>query len=188
MAKKNTSIGTVLLEMGSILIAVFLAFTLENWRDEQKNTELAEQVFQDVLVELEENHAMILRKDSAFSVFLNALHKTVQFPNDTSIDLDYSIHNFDFSAWETAQLSQAVLHMEYTKVKNIKKCYFMLSFARKLSQNIMDIITSPDFADHSRSLAARKSIRVNAISLSQTNAVLVELLDNMVKRYRADEN
>lgn len=184
MSKNQLNLGAIVIEMLSIIIAVFLAFTMENWRDDWKNETLAEKALVDILGELEDNKQMILNQDSVFAEFIKVGYKSLISKNPDTLNLNYSLHSYETSSWATAQISQAVSNMSFDQVKSLKKSYFLIEFAQKLSNNIVQILVSPDFHDPVRQLASRKALMLNAESLKATNDSLVKKLNEVIQKYK----
>jgi hypothetical protein len=184
MSKRRPELSTILIEMSSIIIAVLFAFTMENWRDDWKNEALAEKALVDILDELNDNKQMILNQDSAFVAFIQIGNKSLLSKKPDTLNLNYSLHTYETSSWATAQISQAVNNMSFDQVKSLKKSYFLIEFAQKLSNNIVQILVSPDFHDPARQLASRKALMLNAQSLNATNDSLVKKLDEVIRKYK----
>ena len=117
----------LLFEFVSISFAVFLGLMLNQWKDNYNNNKLAKQSEINILAEIKNNKSsvqemldmhnlVIVKIDSALTLIENSKEYD-------KTDLDLSFKLISCASWETAKLTQAIVHMDINKVTKIAILY-----------------------------------------------------------------
>ncbi|MBV7267772.1 hypothetical protein [Winogradskyella luteola] len=128
---KNSS-KKVIFEFFSITFAVILGFLVNQWNENRKNTNLAEQSLERIIIEVKENQEKIAQKLTDHNetlALIRAIKKSVEnntAPTDDSVSFSFEFTNS--SAWETAKLTEAISYMPLEKVSELSMVYDLQSY------------------------------------------------------------
>ena len=119
----------ILIEAGSVLLAVLLAFAVDEWRDARAKRELAERARQGILSELRANRDELRGTFEANAQQLASLQQTLDRfstnPDTTGASVSLGFHAAQLSdaAWETARSTQAAQLLPFAWVVAIARVY-----------------------------------------------------------------
>lgn len=147
--KKTTSLfnSRILIEFLSIAFAVFLALLVNQWKENRHNKKLAEVSLENIRLEINNNKSTIeemLPMHEKIIVKLDSL----QVLAENNIVIDSSDLNINFqlisnTAWDAAQLTQAIAYIDVETVMDISMLYklqdYFQSFVKEyISKSIYD--------------------------------------------------
>jgi hypothetical protein len=125
----RTKLPEILIEAASIVVAVLLAFAVDEWRDARAKRQLAERARASVLAELRANHEELLGTHAANARQLESLQHTLDLlaadpkARKTSVELAFSGAQLSDAAWETTRTTQAIQLLPFEWVLEIARVY-----------------------------------------------------------------
>ena len=131
-------------EFMSIVIAVVLAMTLTEWRQDYLNKQLAEKSFANIVEEIQENLGD-LRSDSVQIAkdrsFMTEWVKTwVAKDSLPTFSASFSLSILSTAAYEVAQLNQSMTHLDNEQNMNIAEIYGLQTFYASKASEIFDLM------------------------------------------------
>lgn len=136
----------ILLEVGSVVFAVLLALAVDEWRDNRAHQQLARTAEANILQEVASNRAELLGTRSANDTLLSNLRTMDSGPlagagGGPVISVDYQVAVLSSSAWQTAQVTQAVLYMDYDWIARVAELYDLQALHDEWQRDLVDRIT-----------------------------------------------
>jgi hypothetical protein len=119
----------ILIEAASVLVAVLLAFAVDEWRDVRAKKELAERARTSILAELRANRDELRGALAANATQLasqqRVLDALARDPSATHMQIELSFIGAQLSdaAWETSRTTQAVQLLPFEWVVRIARVY-----------------------------------------------------------------
>ena len=119
----------ILLEAASVVVAVLLAFAVDEWRDARAKREVAERAQRSILSELRANRDELGRTHAANAAHLKDLEATLEkleaepHAKDAQVQLGFNVAELSDAAWETARTTQAAQLMSFDWVVDIARVY-----------------------------------------------------------------
>ena len=119
----------ILIEAGSVLLAVLLAFAVDEWRDARNKRELARRAQQSILAEIRANRDELRGTFDANTRQLQSLQQTLDrfgaSPDTThaSVSLGFHAAQLSDAAWETARTTQAAQLLPFDWIVEVARVY-----------------------------------------------------------------
>jgi len=119
----------ILIEAGSVLLAVLLAFAVDEWRDTRAKRELAARAEHGVLAELKANRDELRSTFEKNAANLAAMQRTLDhFAADpdvksASVSLGFSVSELSSAAWDTTRTTQAAQLLPFDWVVDVARVY-----------------------------------------------------------------
>jgi hypothetical protein len=153
---KKLFLGTLFIEIISIVLAVLLALAVDEWRENRANAQLARETLSRIIVELKLNVTEledITKKHQAMHDQLEGMLDKMQNKVDLSgIDFNFNIQLgvLHRSAWQTAIFTQAFRHMDFQVVQELSEIYEVHDFYKVHLENIIKNLSSANlfFEEH----------------------------------------
>lgn len=151
--KKTTSLfnSRILIEFLSIAFAVFLALLVNQWKENRHNKKLAEVSLENIRLEINNNKNTIeemLPMHEKIIVKLDSLQVLVE--NNIVIDSNDLNINFQLisnTAWDAAQLTQAIAYIDVETVMDISMLYKLQDYFQNfVKEYISKSIYDTDFS------------------------------------------
>jgi len=141
-------IGTLFIEIISIVLAVLLALAVDEWRENRANAQLARETLRRITVELKLNVTeleSIIKKHQAMHDQLKGLLDNNQIKVDESendINFKIQLGVLHRSAWQTAIFTQAFRHMDFQVVQELSEIYEVHDLYKVHLENIIKNLSS----------------------------------------------
>jgi hypothetical protein len=118
----------ILIEALFLLIAVVLAFAVEEWREERELDRIAEEARSAIVQELEHNHDELLESRQDITDAIAALETALAAPEPSAQALrdvsgDFEIALLSTAAWRSAQSMEAARRMDHTWMLTVARAY-----------------------------------------------------------------
>jgi len=119
----------ILLEAGSVVVAVLLAFAVDEWRDARAKRELAERAKRGILSEIQANRDELSHTLAANASHLKDLEATLAAldadpgARHAQVQLGFNVAELSDAAWETTRTTQAAQLMPFEWVVEIARVY-----------------------------------------------------------------
>jgi hypothetical protein len=119
----------ILIEAGSVLLAVLLAFAVDEWRDARAKRELADRAQRSIMSELRANRDELRGTYAANAKQLQRLQRTLDRfdvdpdPKHGEVELSFFAAQLSDAAWETSRTTQAVQLLPFEWVVEMARVY-----------------------------------------------------------------
>ena len=119
----------ILLEAASVVVAVLLAFGVDEWRDARAKRELAERAQASVLAEIRANREEIGGVYAMNAKQLVSMQQTLDFftahpdAKDASVSLAFHAAQLSQAAWDAARTTQAAQLLPFDWVVDVARVY-----------------------------------------------------------------
>jgi len=146
--KFSERIPDILLESFFIVVALLLALALDQWRDEQKELELAQSAKTAIYAELIDNKRQLENKSVAHEKILQTIDEYINRHNASeteteSLEFEYTMVLISNSAWNSAKMTQVVQSFNFKEITNFSQVYQMqelyLSNQSKIIDKVMEM-------------------------------------------------
>lgn len=164
----------VVFEFLSIVIAVVLAMGLTEWRQDILNHRQAEESYQNIIEEIQNNQNNLL-PDSANMVGsirrIDDWLKTSMDYRDTIEEMSYELKLLSKSAWEVAKMNQSLTFIDNQRVLNASIVYefhdLYVTSGRDAFASLRDLQkvdnTSPEYVGEMKALRVSLALTYNAL-------------------------
>ncbi|MCG8460251.1 MAG: hypothetical protein MI919_28545 [Holophagales bacterium] len=146
----------ILLEVVSVVLAVFLALAVNGWADEAQERRQAERARQGVLDEIDANYQELLSKYPqnrenleqlrAAVEELRAFHEISDAGGEAvmpeGVSANFSLSLLSSASWRAAQLTLAVHHLEYSWISRVAKLYELQEIYDSRQDDLVAFLTS----------------------------------------------
>lgn len=147
-APLKEKIPTLLLEAFSVVLAVLLALAVDQWREDRGNRDLARLARDRITSELASNRAELEAAASRHQEILASLEKGLADLNELttgqSWEMNFPIAILSSSAWQTAQATQAVHHLDFDWVVRVSKAHDVQELYLAGQARVVEHISSLD--------------------------------------------
>ena len=136
----------MVLEGVSVVLAVLLALGVDACQEDRRNAQEAERARQGVLEEIAANHAELTSNSAENRALLDAARQTLAAIKTETEDDDRNLHaEFAVSlpssaAWQTAQVTLSVHHLEFAWVSRISKLYELQALYSRRQDDLVDLL------------------------------------------------
>src|SRR5687768_13162307 len=115
----------ILIEALFMLIAVVLAFAVDEWREERELDRIAAEARRAILQELQHNHDELLESRQDITDAIAALETAlaVEPPALTGVTSQFEIALLSTAAWRSAQSMEAARRMDHTWMLTVARAY-----------------------------------------------------------------
>lgn len=170
----KTGVRKVVFEFLSIVIAVVLAMGLTEWRQDILDHRQAEESYQNIIEEIQNNHNNLL-PDSANMVRsilgIDDWLKTSTDYRDTIEEMSYELKLLSKSAWEVAKMNQSLTFIDNQRVLNASIVYefhdLYATSGRDAFASLRDLQkvdnTSPEYVGEMKALRVSLTLTYNAL-------------------------
>jgi hypothetical protein len=169
----------ILIEAGSIVIALLLAQAVGVWHEHQEQRELAARARTAIISELRENAGELERMRTQTKTIvddLNAAADPKQPPHNTLL-IKMSLALLSGAAWHAALANGAIQHLDYTWTVRVAKVYELQDLVLHAQSIAADQIT--DVSD-----AEKDSPHDLALRLLSRQRALAQFADGLERGYR----
>ncbi len=138
----------MILEGVSVVLAVLLALAVDACREDRRNAQEAERARQGVLEEIAANHAELSSNTEENRVLLRAVRETLAAlaneaeDDDRNLRAEYSISLPSSAAWQTAQVTLSVHHLDFAWVARISKLYELQALYSRRQDDLVDFMAT----------------------------------------------
>ncbi|WP_448568274.1 hypothetical protein [Thalassotalea ganghwensis] len=124
----------ILLESLFIVVALLLALGLDQWRDDQKAQQVAENARKAIYTELKDNQKKLNDKLSVHQEILAHLTHYIEEKeqalakndlDDVEISFEYQMVLISSAAWDSAKVTQVVQNFAFSEITNFSQIYQM---------------------------------------------------------------
>jgi hypothetical protein len=139
--KLREKLPELFVEASMVVLAVVIALAVDEWREDHQQRELAERALQVVVAEIESNRAELLRNTPSNEALLEAVvaaDRAGEVPDDFDLTFEYSL--ISSSAWETAQVTQALHFMSLGQVESLAKLYGLQELFGHAQDRVLNFI------------------------------------------------
>ena len=159
----------MLIEAGSVLLALLLAFAANAWHEHSQDLERAAKARAAIIAELKENRTEVAGSREAVGKMLEVLdqaRKATQPAKGTSLQLGLGLALVSEAAWRTAQSTQAIRDVDYAWVVKIAKVYELQGIYVQMQTGVVERLSDIDSSNiQTQADVARQLIgRVSAMS------------------------
>ncbi len=191
--RKKIPITTLAVEFFSIVLAVLLAFLLNEWRLNRSNEKLMEIALMSILEEIQTN-SNILEKNSPYHVeFYNFLHEQEKQlesgslkPEDVRIfkpGVPLNLGSLIDIAWTTANETGAVALLDYPLAKSLFHVYHIQNEFNLLAHSFYNnIFNNLDFYDKKRSRSILFLMETMFRNIVETEKLLITKYKNSIEQ------
>jgi hypothetical protein len=119
----------ILLEAASVVVAVLLAFGVDEWRDARAKRELADRAQRSVLAEIRANREELRGVFAVNAKQLESMQRTLDFfdahpdAKDASVTLGFHAAQLSVAAWDAARTTQAAQLLPFEWVVDVARVY-----------------------------------------------------------------
>jgi hypothetical protein len=162
----------ILLESFFIVCALLLALALDQWRDEQKELELASKAKLAIYTELADNKKKLEEKRTEHQKILETIQAFIKSESlkkqpEGGLQFEYSMVLISNSAWNSAKMTQVVQSFDFGEITNFSQIYQMqdlyLSNQNKIIEKVMGMgeLTEHELLGFSKGLEHRLRILID---------------------------
>jgi|GEM_PF-3276223 len=186
---RGLTVGKLLIEMVSIVLAVLLALAVDQWREGRSNETLAREALNRIVAELKANVTEleeVLKDHQVVSDRLkNVIEKLEKAEDDPGIQI-----NFNFTlgilkrtAWQTAIVTQAVRYMDFQVVQELSEIYEVVDIYKSHMENTIKNLSSLNLYSEDRIPMHFKALLRDAQTAIDLGEGLLESLRKFLKKY-----
>jgi hypothetical protein len=132
----------LVIESVSVVLAVLLALVANEWRQNRANRKLADRALIGIEQELRSNLQALEGNTPNHEEMLRQLESGIDMlrrnEQDFSVDATLLVSTQSASAWQTAQLTGAVNHMDYAVVVRLSELYSLQSFYSEVQSRLVE--------------------------------------------------
>ena len=153
---------TIAVEVFSVVFAVLLALGLNSWREERKNIQLGKKAVASIVLEMKSNIAELDDAITNFNIRLDSLklqQERLKNGSDEESSFGYDHPVLNKTAWNTANITQAVQYMDTKLVMDISEIYIVQDMYTDLGFSYFKVLTDVDFCNKENIRAATESNR-----------------------------
>ena len=168
-ARVAARLPEILIEALFMLVAVVLAFAVEEWREERELDRLAEEARVAILQEVARNRDELLESRqkivdaiASLEAALAASEQGKPGPHELSVDLELAV--FSSAAWRTAQATESSRRMDYAWMLQTSQAYELQAMYQEAQwsavETLVTLRTTDDDAAQATSRALLGRIRL----------------------------
>lgn len=131
-------------EFLSIVVAVILAMTLTEWRQDHLNRRLAQQSFTNIIEEIQDNleelraDSVRIAKDREFMT--EWVRQWVKDRKPPSFEASFSLSILSTAAWEVAKVNQSLTYLDNQDNMDIAEIYALQAFYTTKASEVFDLM------------------------------------------------
>lgn len=124
-ARLGERLPQIVIEALFVLIAVVLAFLVEEWREERELDRIAEEARHAIMQELQHNHDELLESRQDITDAIAALETALaaESPTLAGVTSNFEIALLSTAAWRSAQSMEAARRMDHTWMLTVARAY-----------------------------------------------------------------
>lgn len=161
-ARLTERLPQIVIEALFVLIAVVLAFLVEEWREERELDKIAEEARRAIVQELQHNHDELLesRQDIADAIAALETALATDSPTLTGVTSDFEIALLSTAAWRSAQSMEAARRMDQTWMLTVARAYEFQALYEQAQWAALDanMMFRAAHGDSARADAARRAL------------------------------
>lgn len=145
------------LEVFSVVLAVLLALFVNDWREDRAMSATADRALLAVIEEIRGNRGELAPTVEDHQISLDSLRAAVaaiESGADVSGgSVEYDVALLKGTAWETARMTQVVIHMDYEVVAELSEVYELQGLYLRMTDDFVDNMLSraqPTTVDEAR--------------------------------------
>ena len=154
----------ILIEAGSVLLGLLLAFGANAWHEHAQDAERAERARAAILAEMRENRKEFIGSRDAVAKVIGELRKAKSDESSVhEMTVNIPLALLSEAAWRTAQATQAVRDIDYAWMIRVSKVYELQGMYRQMQASVVQQLADIDSmnintrADVARQLLGRMS-------------------------------
>lgn len=183
---KDISIGTLLIEAFSVVLAVLFALGVNEWRTKLANKDLAENALKNILIEIESNKAELEIALQEHYAIRDTLEKALEENSKAnkskktakSVRFNYSHSVLSNTAWNSTIATQAVRFLDFETVKSMSELYELQIFYAAHGKNILREMGSIQYHQEG---AGRSFLKANLFNVK----ISINIEESLMKSYKA---
>ena len=178
-ARLRDRLPEILIEAGSIVIAVLLAQAAAIWHEQQQQDQLASQARAAIISEIRANEAELdkLRAGMKKSIAAFATMSQDTTATNANLHFDMSVALLSESAWHAALDTGAVQHVDFAWTMKVAKVYELQELVMHAQSSVLDQVAAMSDSDNELPHVIASRI------LSRENS-LADLADGLDPGYR----
>ena len=178
-ARLRDRLPEILIEAGSIVIAVLLAQAAAIWHEQQQQDQLASQARAAIISEIRANEAELDKLRAGMKKSIPGLATMAQDTAATNANLhfDMSVALLSESAWHAALDTGAVQHVDFAWTMKVAKVYELQELVMHAQSSVLDQVAAMSDSDNELPHVIASRI------LSRENS-LADLADGLDTGYR----
>lgn len=192
--KSTISIGTLLLEMMSVILGVLLALGAAAWKENRNHRIAAETAQAKIIAEVQktlEDLSENLADNTARADSLEAVKARIDEAGGVwreegrpPLGFDYTI--LSQTAWETAKITESIQHMDADFVDFASVVYGLLDLYLLHAHNLIAQRGTVAYNTHSQEVAQVEAHLFNLHFLNKVGEAYVQLVDVFLETYDPD--
>lgn len=186
--KRLRSLKGLLREIIIVIIGILIALGIDQFTENLKHKQLVEQSIDNIKKELELNKKRIENRKGNFDsliVLINALNDNSDFDKDTSIHYNYGYIHLSATAWQTAQITQAIQYMKYEDITSIASIYSLqnevLDLQKKNIDNLLPLLSTISNASENSSKSHKRDMQTMLYFLEAQKSFMIALSEEYDK-------
>ena len=133
----------IAMEVFSVVFAESLALFVNEWRQDRSDQALAARALEAVVEEVRSNRDGLVSTVEQHQESLDSLRVTIAAIDAGAIDslggsLQYDVALLKGTAWETARMTQVIIHMEYETVAELSGIYELQAMYLRMTDDFVD--------------------------------------------------
>ncbi|MEO1050688.1 MAG: hypothetical protein AAFX87_08675 [Bacteroidota bacterium] len=168
--KRKETLIKILLEIPAVIIAVLLALGLNSWKQDRDDKAMAQKSLQNIIFEIQNNLSAVKESiednDQARPYLDSTMARIDSGAQDIDFDISYDHSILSSAAWESANLTGAINHLDTKLVIDIADLYRIQDIYMNMGENFFLKMSSVEFNSDDNIRAVVKSNQ-NLIGLSE---------------------
>lgn len=185
------SVGKLLIETVSIVLAVLLALAVDQWREGRSNEKLAQEALNRIVAEQKANVTEledVLKDHQALRERLENVMTELEKAGDDpgiqlNIDIRFTLGILKRTAWQTAIVTQAVRYMDFQVVQELSEIYEVVDIYKGHMENTIKNLSSLNLYSKDRIPMHFKALLRDARTAIDLGEGLLESLREFLKKY-----
>lgn len=140
----------IIVEFVSIVVAVFMALLVDEWKDNHNNKQLARNAMENITLEIQKNYDSVLVYHQTYNLRIKEIDSLLYLIRMKSPNVSLKGYQFVIlygTAWDAAKLTQAFNYMEFEEVGKLSDIYNLQNIYNTTVQNIMNDLLFTEDAD-----------------------------------------
>ena len=178
---------TLTIQILSIIFSILLALSLNDWRESRNNQQLVLTTLKNFRTELGNNKkaieaALMDQKEFMKSMQNQTLAQPDRKKAKTIALPEINMPDVLTTAWETALVTKAMVHMDYDLIVGLSELYHQQKWLISLEDKVFQAILSPSSYEKKNDENLVRSLYISLKNIMEVERKLLSLYDTAIQR------
>lgn len=182
----RNSVVTLTIQILSIVFSILLALSLNEWKESRNNRQLTLATLKNFRQELATNKKAVetaLRDQRGFLDSLKKQTAQTDPKKEKAIILpEINMPDVLTTAWETALVTKATVHIDYEMVSSLSELYLQQKWLSSLEDKVFQTILSPYSHEKKNAESLARSLYVSLKNIMEVEGNLLSMYDIAIQK------